>query len=183
MYLRLIFGVISTVIYLVVSFASGYTFYFLLYYPFLLSNIIDCSWIYVGMENMAPCVVKNIIAKLLTMLGVFVLVRSTGDVWKYILLVAGSSLLCNLAVYAQLKEIIKKPVIDKANIKNHIQGSIYLFLPQIASLIYLQMDKTMLGTITGATNEVSFYDQAEKLVTNIAFDLRQSYGYDAKISK
>ena len=47
----------------------------------------------------------------------------------------------------------------------HLRGSFFLYLPQIASLLYLQMDKAMLGGMTGAISQVSFYDQAEKIVT------------------
>lgn len=165
MVLRLMLGAVGTSVYFVFALNTKYSLYFILYFAYYLANILDCSWIYVGMENMLPCVIKNIAAKLLTFGGVFILVKTEEDVWKYVLLVAASTLLVNLSVYMQLKGIIKKPVVRFKNILNHLKGSAYLFLPQIASLLYLQMDKAMLEWLTGGTSQVSFYDQAEKIVT------------------
>lgn len=170
MILRMIIGIFGTIVYMSISLNSNYSHYFLLYYPFYLSNIIDCSWIYMGMENIFPCVVKNIIAKIATMIGIFIFVNSPDDIGKYIFLVAMSSLICNIIVYLELRNIIFVTKIYFSNIYKHLKGSIMLFLPQIASMLYLQMDKTMLGAITGKTSMVSFYDQADKLVT-IAFSL------------
>jgi len=165
MALRIILGTVGTIAYFGFGLNTKYAIYFTLYYAFFLANILDCSWIYVGMENMLPCVVKNTIAKLITLVGVFIFVRSEGDVWKYILLVSMGSLIVNISVYSQLKGIIKRPIVEKGNLVKHLKGSVFLFLPQIASLLYLQMDKVMLEWLTGGTSQVSFYDQAEKIIT------------------
>lgn len=165
MALRVILGTVGTCVYFGFGFRTKYSVYFTLYYAYYLSNVLDCSWIYVGMENMLPCVVKNTIAKLITLVGVFFFVKTAGDVWKYILLVSSGSLIVNLSVYTQLRGTIHKPRIDKVNLFKHFKGSVFLFLPQIASILYLQMDKAMLEWLTGATAQVSFYDQAEKITT------------------
>lgn len=163
--LRLLLGAVGTIIYFGFAFNTKYTIYFVLYYAYYLANMLDCSWIYVGMENMLPCVTKNFAAKLCTLLGVFVFVKDEGDVGKYILLIALSTLLVNLSVYSQLHLYIGKPQIDRHKIYLHFKGSVVLFLPQAASLFYLQMDKLMLEWMTGATAQISYYDQAEKIVT------------------
>ena len=164
MTLRLLMGIVGSIIYFSL-FASGkYGVYFILFFPYYLSNVFDCSWIYVGLENMLPCVLKNSIAKLVTVFGIFAFVKNESDIGIYIALVACSSLFANLSVYTQLKGIIKKPSIRKKMVLKHLSGSIVLFLPQLASLLYLQMDKAMIEWLTGATNELSFYDQAEKII-------------------
>ncbi|MBQ6173911.1 MAG: flippase [Clostridia bacterium] len=165
MFLRLLLGALGTCVYFVFGMNTKYSWYFSLYYAYYLANILDCSWVYVGMENMLPCVIKNMIAKVVTLVGVFLLVKTENDVWKYTLLVSAGALVVNLSVYIQLKGIVKKPVVKLGNVFYHLKGSAYLFMPQIASLLYLQMDKAMLEWLTGGTAQVSFYDQAEKIVT------------------
>lgn len=165
MALRIILGAVGTIVYFGYGFNTRYGVYFTLYYGYFLANILDCSWIYVGLENMLPCVVKNTIAKLITLVGVFIFVQSEGDVWKYILLVSGGTLIVNISVYSQLRGIIQSPKVDIENLAKHLKGSAHLFLPQIASLLYLQMDKVMLEWLTGGTSQVSYYDQAEKIIT------------------
>ena len=165
MVLRLLLGLAGTVGYFAIASHTRYRLAFALYYAYFLSNIIDCSWVYVGTENMFPCVVKNIVAKVLTLVGVFILVREEEQVGMYIAIVAFSSLVTNISVYSQLRGVIGRPEIAICNLFRHLKGSFVLFLPQIASLLYLQMGKVMMEGMTGKTDQVSFYDQAEKLVT------------------
>ena len=49
-------------------------------------------------------------------------------------------------------------------LKKHIIPSIKLFLPQIATLVYLQVDKMMIKGLTNTVSSVGFYDQAERIV-------------------
>lgn len=163
---HILLGVVGTLIYIAyIVFNKEYTFYFLIYYPYILAQFIDCSWIYVGLEDMKPVVMKNFLTKLINIIGIFVFVNSKEDVWIYILMLAVTTLIANITVYSQLPKYIGKPKFDIRSIPEHIKGSINLFLPQVASLFYLQVDKVMLEWLTGTTEQVSFYDQAEKIIT------------------
>lgn len=166
---RLVLGTIGTVIYFVYSYYNPeHRWYFLIYYPYILAQFIDCSWIYVGLEDMKPAVMKNFITKVVNIIGIFVFVRKRDDVWIYILMLAVTTLIANISVYTQLPKYISGPRGDgRPNPKKmlyHIKGSLYLFLPQVASLFYLQVDKVMLKWLTGQTAQVSFYDNAEKMI-------------------
>lgn len=164
--LRLILGSIGTAIYLLYArFNQDYSIFFYIYYPYILAQFLDCSWIYVGLENMKPAVLKNAVTKIANIAGIFFLVKSKDDLWIYILLLAATALLANLSIYTQLPQYIDRPKINKRKLSIHLKGSLALFLPQVASLFYLQVDKVMLEWLTGTTNQVSFYDQAEKIVT------------------
>ena len=165
MTLRLIMGIAGSLAFFTFASTTDFKIYFILYYGCFLANVFDCSWVFIGIENMAPCVIKNSAAKALTLIGIFIFVKNENDVGKYIFLVAMSGLLANIAVYSQLRGIIKKPVIRFRGIVNHLKGSVFLFLPQLASLLYLQIDKAMIQWLTSETSQISFYDQAEKIVT------------------
>ena len=108
---------------------------------------------------------KNFVTKLVNIAGIFLFVKEKDDLWIYILLLAITTLIANISIYTQLPKYIGKPPRKLGNLSNHIRGSLTLFLPQVASLFYLQVDKVMLEWLTGTTNEVSFYDQAEKIIT------------------
>ena len=168
---RLILGGIGTVIYLIYAQLNPeYKYYFALYYPYILAQFLDCSWVYVGLEDMKPAVVKNFITKIANVVGIFIFVRDRDDVWIYIFMLAITTLAANIAVYVQLPKYIGRPQAEIKNIWIHIRGSVYLFLPQAASLLYIQVDKVMLKWLTGTTEQVSFYDQAEKII-NIPLSL------------
>ena len=108
---------------------------------------------------------KNFVTKLVNIAGIFLFVKEKDDLWIYILLLAITTLIANISIYTQLPKYIGKPPRKLGSFSKHIKGSLTLFLPQVASLFYLQVDKVMLEWLTGTTNEVSFYDQAEKIIT------------------
>lgn len=163
---RIGLGIVGTAFYIIYAFYNHeFHVFFLIYYPYILAQFIDCSWVYVGMENMKPAVMKNFIARLINVAGIFIFVKSENDISIYIGMLAVTTLVANISIYTQLHKYIEKPKGDVRKIPHHLKGAIALFLPQVASLFYLQMDKVMLEWITGSTRQVSFYDQAEKIVT------------------
>lgn len=163
---RIGLGTLGTIVYAVYAELNPeYSSFFWIYYPYILAQFIDCSWVYVGLENMRPAVMKNFVTKLVNIAGIFLFVKEKDDLWIYILLLAITTLIANISIYTQLPKYIGKPPRKLGSFSKHIKGSLALFLPQMASLFYLQVDKVMLEWLTGTTNEVSFYDQAEKIIT------------------
>ena len=168
---RLVLGITGTFIY--GAFAvlhQSYRFLFFLYYPFILAQFIDCTWVYVGMEDMRPAVTKNFVTRLANVAGIFLLVRKREDLWIYVLLLAATSLIATAAAYTQLRKYVGKPAGKWQRFFYHIKGSVSLFLPQAAAMFYLQVDKVMLQWLTGRSSQVSFYDYAEKMI-NIPLSL------------
>ena len=168
MSIRMILCIISTITYIIWAINSEYTGYFFVYYPWLLTGFLDISWFFAGVEDMGPMVFKNFMIKLLNIILILVFVKSEDDLWKYFALVAGVTLLANLSMYVQLKGKGIHYTFTLANTKNHLVSAVLLFLPQLASVFYLQVDKVMLKWLSGDASQVAFYDQAEKIV-NIPF--------------
>lgn len=166
---RMILGVVGTLIYAVYTyFNPDMSWYFWVFYPYILAQFIDCSWIYVGLEAMKPAVLKNFITKIVNIIGIFIFVRNKSDVWIYMFMLAVTTLIANVAVYTQLPQYVSKPIgenkPDIHRIPYHIKESLYLFLPQVASIFYLQVDKVMLKWLSGQTAQLSYYDNAEKII-------------------
>lgn len=164
-WLRLILGAFGIFAYLAIAFASEYTIYFLLFSGWLMAGILDPSWLFVGIEHMKLAVLKNFAVKLISVILIFAFVKSRTDLWKYSLIMGVTLLVSTLVLLLQVKPYVGKKCRDMRNIKRHILGSVNLFLPQAAALFYLQVDKVMIKLLTGEASQVSFYDQAEKIVT------------------
>lgn len=162
--LRLLLGTLGTIIYFVYALQTEYYIYFVLYYIYYLANVMDCTWLFVGVEDMKIPSIKNIVAKLICVAGIFMFVRDDGDLWKYVLLLACATFFGIILTYPQIKKYVsfKKP--KTASYKAHLVGALILFLPSLVSTIYLQMDKVMIEWLTNETAQISFYDQAEKIV-------------------
>lgn len=163
---RILITIIGTLVYaIVVSIIGKYQFLFLLYYTYLLGYFVDCTWLFVGLEDMKWAVLKNILIKLIAVIGIFTFVKGEADVSKYVFIQGSSILIGNLFAYTQIGKYISYSKVTFSHLKKHIIGSIFLFLPSVASTLYLQCDKIMIEMFTGECSQVSFYDYSEKIVT------------------
>jgi O-antigen/teichoic acid export membrane protein len=161
---RACLGIIGSIAYFAIATASEYRLLFFLFYANLFANLIDITWLFVGLENMRPVVIKNIAAKVLTVVGIFWLVRTSADTPIYVAILAMTTLAANLSVYPQLRGLIGRPTVDWARLWHHLRGSVQLFIPQIAVVLYMQIGRVLLQQLTGDSRQVAFYDQAEKIV-------------------
>ncbi len=163
---RIIILLIGTILYcIILIFERKYLFYFLLYYSYFLGYCVDCTWLFVGLENRKIAVIKNVIMKLLSALSIFLLIKKQNDVVLYILLQGGSILFANIIIFPQLKYCVGKPQFITSTIKSDLIESAKIYLPSVATAIYLQCDKIMLGNMKNKIDNVSFYDYSEKIIT------------------
>lgn len=164
MLLRFGMMLIGIIAYSIIAFSSEYKNYFILYFLYFLSAYIDTSWLFIGVEDMRPTVIKNFAIKFLNVIAIFLFVKKADDLSLYVFLLAATTFLSTAVMCTQLKKYICKSYFNISNLKYHIAGSLQLFLPQLASLFYIQMGKIILQWLTGSTAQISFYDQADKLI-------------------
>lgn len=136
-----------------------------LYYKILLielvGNLIDISWFYQGMEDFKKIVIRNFVIRILSIILIFVFVKSFDDLWKYFLLVTLSTFIGSSTLWIGLKKYIVKP--KNIKILKHLKYLLLLFIPQIATQIYTVVDKTMIGNMLKDMKEVGYYEQAQKI--------------------
>lgn len=122
----------------------------------------DISWFYQGIEDFKQTAIRGLVVKLVGLVGIFVFVRSADDTWKYATILLGSQLLGSFSLWARIPSLVGKP----HNVKpfSDIKDMFLVFLPTIASQVYLVLDKSMIGWITRSDYQNGCYDQSEKLV-------------------
>lgn len=138
------------------------------YYKILLleiiANSIDISWFFQGLEEFKKTVKRNIIVKLISVVCIFLLVKTSNDLYKYFFIYVLSTFLGNVTLWFYLPKYINKLSFKGLNLVKHIKPTIILFVPQIATQIYTVLDKTMIGIIIGDKAEVGYYEQAQKMI-------------------
>lgn len=130
----------------------------------LIGNVIDISWFFQGLEEFKKTISRNLIVKLIGIVCIFTFVKSSEDLYKYILIYVLSNLLGNVTLWLYLPKFITTKGINKLNVIKHLKPTISLFIPQIAMQIYTVLDKTMLGSILGDMNQVGNYEQSQKII-------------------
>ncbi|MDF7636981.1 flippase [Leuconostocaceae bacterium ESL0958] len=130
----------------------------------VISGILDISWYFIGLEDFKKTVLRNMLIKISMTVLIFVLVKKPSDVGAYILLLALSQVFGNLSMWFYLIGQFHWPKWAKLDLKMHWQPVFLMFLPTIATQIYLQLNKTMLPFMTGSTASAGVYDNADKII-------------------
>lgn len=163
--LRFITMAISmTIFYFVFVNGKQYQTYYKILLLELIANSLDISWFFQGLEEFKKTITRNIIVKTISIICIFLFVKSSNDLIKYFVIYVLSVLLGNISLWAYLPKYIEKIDFRKINIIKHIKPTIGLFIPQVAVQVYTVLDKTMIGVIVSDKSEVGFYEQAQKII-------------------
>ena len=128
------------------------------------ASVFDVSWVFFGLEEFKITSLRQIIIRILTLIFIFGLVKNKSDLTLYSLIMALGNFISALSLWIIVWKRVKWRKISFSDIKENIRPCIILFIPIIATSIYRQMDKIMLGNIINMS-EVGFYENAEKLIS------------------
>lgn len=163
--LRIFLFVLTSIVYVIFAlYRSEYTIYFYAYIFSILSSFIDISWLFQGLEEFKVTVTRNFIVKILNVISIFIFIKSADDLILFMFISCIYSLLGNIILFKGVKQRIGHFTFKGLNMRQHLIPSIKLFLPQIATLVYLQVDKIMIESLFSDVAFVGFYDQAERIV-------------------
>ena len=161
--IRAIAITLSVIVYFFLFCLGGkYAIYYRILLFEILAYIFDMSFFFQGLEDFKKVALRNIFVKTILLIATFVFVKTSNDVWIFILIYMLSILLGNLSLCLSLKKYLCKP--GKLNLVRHIKPIFLLFIPQIAIQVYTVLDKTMLGWLLDDISNVGYYEQAQKLV-------------------
>ena len=162
--LRIISIILAYLAFLIfLLFTSRFQVYYWAQSVSLIAAAFDISWFFMGVENFAVTVLRNFIVKIITVISILTLVRSYSDLTLYIFILSISLLIGNLTLFPNLKSYIGKPNLKSINIFQHIKPAVILFIPQIATQIYLVLNKSMIGLIS-SVQAAGYFDQSDKIV-------------------
>ena len=129
----------------------------------IIGAALDVSWLYQGIEDFKRTVLRNTMVRLLSLALIFILIKKPSDVSLYIFIIAFSNLFGNLTLWPHLRKLLVSIKGIKLHVFKHLKFVIVMFIPQIAISIYLQLNKTMLGSMMGAKYS-GFYQNSDNLV-------------------
>ena len=162
---RVIIGSISLIAYgFFVLTATQYQAIYAILVINLLGNIFDVTWLFQGLEEYKYLSVRNIIIKIAFTILVFILVKTPADLNLYVFLNGLSILVSAAAVWIKIPSTIDKIELKKVRPLRYTKDTFIFFLPQIATMVYTVLDRTMLGLFDTTQIENGYYEQAYKIV-------------------
>lgn len=143
--------------------------YLLLQSITLLSVALDITWFFYGVEDFKKASIRNMLVKIVGIVLIFMFVKGTDDLIKFILINTIVGVCGQLIMWAQLKQYVRFTKISFKGVIKHFKPNISLFIPQIAISVYSVLDITMLGYLGPNRDEVNLYEQAQKFVKMFLF--------------
>lgn len=163
-FMQLTFGVLIFILYILyaILMAKNETIS-IIFSIYILSTVLDINWFYFGLEKFKFTILRSIVIKVFFTSLIFLLVRSSKDIYLYSFIMASSFLASQIPLWIFLRREVKffKPSIS--DVITHIKPNMLLFLSVLGVSLYKYMDKIILGILSTMT-QVGIYEQAEKIV-------------------
>lgn len=129
----------------------------------IIASAVDITWFLQGLEEFRRIVIRNFLTKLAGTILIFIMVRGRSGLNLYAFVSCGTVLAGNLAVWPFLMKTVDHKPASTLHPLRHLRPCILYFIPAVATTIYLTIDKSMLGWITGNTLENGYYEQAQRI--------------------
>lgn len=162
--LQFIASIISLLLYLIFILISKNKIISIIMIMNILTSLFNINWFYFGQEKFKPVIFTQLIIKTLITTLIFVFVKNENSLIIYSLLKCSSDLIFNIILFIFSIKYIKFNNISKTSVKNNLKPCLLLFIPALATTIYQQTDKVMIGILVNKT-EVGYYECASKLIT------------------
>ena len=138
----------------------------LLQIVWLIAQGIDISWYFMGLEDFKKTVLRNTLVKAVSVILIFVVVKTPADLWKYILIQGGAQLLGGLSLWPYLRGSVERVSVSVNGIIKHLYPAFVLFIPNIAIQVYAVVNRTMLKQFD-STVSAGYFNFSDSLVKTI----------------
>lgn len=123
----------------------------------------DTIWLFQGMEEFGQITLRNVLIKVITIILIFLFVKTKEDIYIYALIMSASPVISAVCLVPFVHRYIDALQINELHPFRDFKNIIGLFIPTIAISIYTVLDVTMLGIFTTTKTENGYYEQATKL--------------------
>ena len=156
---------IATVIYYFAFMRAGeYSVYYRILLFELIAGAFDISWFFQGLEEFKKTVTRNILVRVISIVLIFLIVKTEQDLIKYMYIYSIADLVGNLLLWVYLPKYLKGVKVKNINIIKQIPPIVLLFIPQITNKLYNMLDTTMLGNLIADKAETGYYEQSQKVI-------------------
>ena len=136
-------------------------------------NFSSIDWLYLGLEEFKMIALRSVAIKVLSLVFLYLMVKSKGDVTIYLCLIIFSGLANSIINFLVIGKRVTFSIID-LNLKQHISPMLLIFGMSVATSLYTVLDVVLLGFLSDE-KAVGLYTAAVKL-TKIIIPFLTSLG-------
>lgn len=138
---------------------------FLILSVHLFLDAISCEWFYQGIEDFKYITIRSLIVRLISLIALFVFVKSQSDIYIYALLLMIAEAGNYVFNFIHLRKFVNifSTNFHKLNMRRHLKPALEIFMLNIIISIYINLDSVMLGFLKG-NSDVGYYAAATRIV-------------------
>ena len=164
--LKAILTTITLLVYFLVISFLGNSSYFYIQSLTILAVMFDISWFFMGIEDFRKTSMINLAIQFITFIFIICFIKDSSDTTLYVLLQSLGTFFSQLLTWFFIRKHINFRKVLLVDSFRHIHGSFEFFIPQVAILLYTNLNKTLLGIFIGST-AVGYYTNS--LTINTVF--------------
>ena len=132
----------------------------------ILFSVIGVEWIFSIYEEYTYITLRGIAVKVISIVLLFLFVKSSQDIYNYAAINVLSSVGANLLNFHRAKKYFSFHFVGYSKWKKHLKPAVIIFTSNIAIMIYVNSDITMLGLMKG-NSTVGIYSVSVKIYSII----------------
>ncbi len=128
----------------------------------IIFTVLGVDWLFSIYEDYWYITVRSLVFQIISVIALFLFVRSEKDVYWYIAINVIANVGSNIFNFFYAKKYVTFKLVLNKKIFDHLKSVFIIFSTTLATMIYVNADQTMLGWMRGTT-EVGYYAVASKL--------------------
>lgn len=130
----------------------------------LIGNVLQLNWLFQGKQDMKFISISNIIARIVTVIGIFVFVKTSEDIYFYCVLTALSPIIASIIgiIFARKKYHLAVVKLKVSEVIDEFKSGFYVFTTQLSSKVFGAIGITFLG-MWATSYEVGVYSAIQKI--------------------
>lgn len=128
----------------------------------ILFTTIGIEWLYMALEDYLYITVRSLIFQVISLVMLFVFVKSENDILLYAGIGVIGSVGSNICNFVHARSFVTFSTKEKLEFRKHLKPIFVLFSMSVAVSIYTALDTTMLGFLSG-DEQVGYYSAATKI--------------------
>ncbi|MBN7275419.1 oligosaccharide flippase family protein [Ligilactobacillus pobuzihii] len=149
-----------------IFFVFKYKIFYLVQSLTIIAVFFDISWFFMGIEDFKKTSMTNLVIQIITFICILAFVHDHDDVLVYTIIQVLGTFLSQFFVWSFIGKYIHFQLPSFKGCISHFKGSVMYFIPQVAIMLYTNLNKTILGITVGSA-AVGYY--ANSLQLNSVF--------------
>lgn len=148
---NIVFSTLATITYIVLSFFLSDSWIYHIQVLIMIGTVLDISWFFAGIEDFKLVSLVSIFVKFISFFLIILYIKSSRDLPLYVMIVSMSTLLSQFIFWPLAIKKVGFRIIPLKIAFRHFKGAISFFTGRIASTVYTNLNKTLLGLLTSVS--------------------------------